>query len=193
MSSSRIITRYLPRSSAQLLQQRTPPHIIITSTQQRHASNLNTNFHDKKQAQQPQNSDHIDRQSYEYTQSSTDDAIANNAAISYERTTDTTTEGAMKRADDAAGDGHNPLEVSAANPEVSSGNRGEDRIPKIIKPAEPSYQGQSTAKSEVRKETDKSKNRTFAGSDTRRKGITEDKPSKHKGKILPGGGSDMMS
>ncbi|KAJ9661507.1 hypothetical protein H2198_001887 [Neophaeococcomyces mojaviensis] len=191
MSSSRIIPRSLPSSPARLLQRR-PHYIISTSTQRRLASNLNSDFRSKKQAQEPQNTGHIDRQSYEYTQTSTDDAIASNTHISYDLAEDNTAQGAKDRAGQTSAD-HNPLEVSAANPEVSSGIKEEDSVARRVGPKETtSYHGRSAAKSEMPKEKDLSGNRAFAGSDTRRKDITEEKPSRFKNKVLPSGTSGMM-
>ena len=76
-----------------------------------------TDIQNKRSAQQ--NLHGIDRQSYEYSLSGTDDAVAQENTVSFDPTQSTDPAHAKDMAGRNSPEG-NPLEISAANPEVSS-------------------------------------------------------------------------
>ncbi|KAK5952108.1 hypothetical protein OHC33_006995 [Knufia fluminis] len=148
----------------------------LTSTQTRAGSNtVKRDIEDKKSAQQ--NLQGIDRQSQEYALSGTDDAVASQGNVSFDPTQSTDPAHAKDMAGKDSSD-HNPLDVSAANPEVSSAARegGYSRKEK----ESVTYASPGSGKS---KQQTVPENKAYAGSDSRRPDRPQDVRT---GQITPG-------
>lgn len=131
------------------------------SIQIRSSSSVDSHVESKKLAHK--DNLHIDRQSYEYTASGTDDAIGGEQQLSYDHTVSNDPEEAVKLAGNL-GQKYNPLEVSAANPKVSTvGSQGEFTVERK---ETITYLGKSSRKQDPPALVPK--NRTYAGTDTRK-------------------------
>jgi len=160
-----------------------PTTSYLATTQARPASNnIDKHIQDKKQAQESRH--HIDRQSDEHILSGTDDALAMEPKVSYDRGPPANVEDAQELAQRVFGTKSNPLDVSAANPVVSETHEGEYKLGQKESPETSSYHGATPAKLTTAQTQAQPKKEIFAGVDKRNPGVTEARPSKHKNRPI---------
>lgn len=150
--------------------------LSLSNSQTRAGSNtVKKDIEDKKSVQQ--NLQGIDRQSQEYALSGTDDAVASQGNVSFDPTQSTDPAHARDLSGKDSPD-HNPLEMSAANPEVSSAARegGPSRKDK----ESVTYASSGSGKS---KQQTVPENKAYAGSDSRRADRPQDVRT---GQMTPG-------
>ena len=166
MSASRILRTSVLLNGSRLPKARA--QTLIRSRTASTKSGVDGHFDDKKDVQLDR--EKMDRQSYENTGSGTDDAVAGEHELSYGQESPNTPEGARDEAGRINKNStYNPLEVSAANPDVSfKGTEHEVRNRTAFRPdkktgdAEKMVRGSGPGK--VKTKEAPTGNKTFAGS-----------------------------
>lgn len=125
------------------------------------STNIDRSIDSKKRAQDDYT--YIDRQSDENAKSGTDDAVAGEQAVSFDNSQSTSPEHAIDMAGKPT-NRYNPLEVSAANPDVSVAGTEAEYAPRGKEAF--TYVGTTSAKS--KKPVQIPENKSYAGYDKRR-------------------------
>ncbi|KAK5078403.1 hypothetical protein LTS08_002751 [Lithohypha guttulata] len=173
MSATRLIRKSIPLRASQLLP-RAPSSHSYASQARPNQSEADKHLEDKRSVQAGNannNATKIDRQSYEYSLTGTDDGVANDQQVSYEKGSD------PARSRELAGENSstNPLEVSPANPDASLAGTEYVATTEFRPTKAPTtIQSQGVSKTKTAQPADDRVNRTFAGGDKRKPGHPRD-------------------